>query len=120
LIRTRIWSYPSHVIVGPKIFEIPLEEVFFFFVQTYNTSLLYLILTKSTFQPTYLITGRHALDGGWWYKRLAGQIILITAIAWGWSCVREGGLGTYTGLILIWAGPFLLLLWYDRHSRLLP
>ncbi|KAH9868221.1 hypothetical protein J1614_007293 [Plenodomus biglobosus] len=111
LIRTRIWSYPAHVIVGPTLFDIPLEEVFFFVVQTYNTSLLYLIFSKPTFQPVYLCTERDALRGSWRNRRLAGQAILLGVIAWGWHCVREQSLGTYTGLILVWAGPFLLLLW---------
>ncbi|KAI8937595.1 hypothetical protein NX059_005309 [Plenodomus lindquistii] len=119
LIRTRIWSYPDHVIVGPTLFDIPLEEVFFFVVQTYNTSLLYLILSKSTFQPVFLCTERDALHGSWRYKRLIGQAILLGAIAWGWYCFREQDLGTYTGLILVWAGPFLLLLWTLAYQFIL-
>lgn len=42
------------MIIGPTLFDIPLEEVFFFVIQTYNTSLLYLLLSKPTYQPTYL------------------------------------------------------------------
>ncbi|KAL8694254.1 MAG: hypothetical protein Q9218_001080 [Villophora microphyllina] len=34
LIRRRIWTYPAHVIVGPTLFQIPAEEVFFFVIQT--------------------------------------------------------------------------------------
>jgi 15-cis-phytoene synthase/lycopene beta-cyclase len=118
LIRTGIWSYPSHVIVGPKLFDIPLEEVFFFVVQTYNTSLLYLLLSRPTFQPVYLSAERGASHSRWRYARLAGQVFLLAVIAWGWRCIKDDSMGTYTGLILIWAGPFLLLLWYDRRSPL--
>jgi 15-cis-phytoene synthase/lycopene beta-cyclase len=117
LIRTRIWSYPSHVIIGPRLFDIPLEEVFFFVIQTYNTSLLYLILSKPTFQLVYLRVERQSshLSGScnsqWpWYRR-SGQAALLAVIAWGWSMVNANDVGTYTGLILIWAFPFLLLLW---------
>ncbi|CAO2657692.1 Nn.00g038180.m01.CDS01 [Neocucurbitaria sp. VM-36] len=119
LIRNRIWSYPSHVIVGPKLLEIPLEEVFFFIVQTYNTSLLYLILSKPTFQPVYLHAGRDASGRPWRYRRLAGQALLFAVIAWGWCCIEERGLGTYSGLILVWAGPFLLLLWSLAYQFIL-
>ncbi|KAJ4373851.1 hypothetical protein N0V83_002590 [Neocucurbitaria cava] len=80
LIRNRIWSYPTHVIVGPKLFEIPLEEVFFFVVQTYNTSLLYLILSKPTFQPVYLQAGRGASRREWRYSRFVGQVLLLAFI----------------------------------------
>lgn len=104
------------MIVGPTLFDIPLEEVFFFVVQTYNTSLLYLILSKPTFQPEYLRTERDPSIGSWRHRKLAGQVALLGAIAWGWCCVREQGLGTYTGLILVWAGPFLLLLWYAEQA----
>ncbi|KAF1947261.1 Lycopene beta-cyclase [Clathrospora elynae] len=119
LIRNRIWSYPSHVIVGPTLFDIPLEEVFFFVVQTYTTSLLYLILSKPTFQPIYLSAEREAPHGRWRYNRLAGQVFLLGAIAWGWRCIIEGGMGTYTGLILVWAAPFLLLLWSLAYQFIL-
>jgi len=119
LIRTRIWSYPDYVIVGPTLFGIPLEEVFFFVVQTYNTSLLYLLLSKPTWQPVYLCTERNALHGPWRRKRRTGQAILLCTTAWGWYCVREQALGTYTGLILVWAAPFLLLLWSLAYQFIL-
>ncbi|KAF2010736.1 Lycopene beta-cyclase [Aaosphaeria arxii CBS 175.79] len=119
LIRTRIWSYPSHVIIGPKLFDIPIEEVFFFIIQTYNTSLFYLILSKPTFQPIYLRVERHGSDRLWpWYK-LIGQWSFISIIALGWSLVKGGVEGTYTGLILIWAVPFLLLLWSLAYQFIL-
>ncbi|PVH97605.1 Lycopene beta-cyclase [Periconia macrospinosa] len=125
LIRTGVWSYPSHVILGPKLFDIPLEEVFFFVIQTYNTSLLYLLLSKSTFQPLYLRVERASTHPSgsrnpqWpWYRRL-GQLLLLGIIGWGWSILRAHGPGTYTGLILVWAGPFLLLIWSLAYQFIL-
>lgn len=29
------------------------------------------------------------------------------------------GEGLYMGLILVWAGPFILLLWYERDTHIL-
>ncbi|KAH7254832.1 Squalene/phytoene synthase-domain-containing protein, partial [Fusarium solani] len=104
LIRHKIWTYPPGAIVGPTLQDIPAEEVFFFFIQTFNTSLLYLILTKTTFHPIYLDRG-HSSQG------TIGQVILVIAILYGIAAVHNGGEGTYLGLILIWACPFLLLLW---------
>jgi 15-cis-phytoene synthase/lycopene beta-cyclase len=118
LIRTNIWSYPSHVIIGPKLFDIPLEEVFFFVIQTYNTSLLYLLLSRPTFQPIYLRAVRICthpdclVNVRWRYYLVIGQTALIGLTAWGWHMVGTAGASTYTGLILIWAVPVLLLLWY--------
>src|SRR5277367_896420 len=55
LIRRKIWTYPPSAIIGPTLFSIPAEEIFFFIVQTYSTSLLYLLLSKPVFKPAYLV-----------------------------------------------------------------
>lgn len=39
------------------------------------------------------------------------SIILLGGIVWGLVMVVRGGCATYMGLILTWAGPFLLILW---------
>ncbi|PSN70533.1 Lycopene beta-cyclase [Corynespora cassiicola Philippines] len=127
LIRNRIWSYPSHVIIGPKLFDIPLEEVFFFVIQTYNTSLLYLALSKPTFQPLYVRAERSAIrpDGSgsanrrWRYYRMLGQCAIFSMIFAGWRMLGDNSIGTYTGLIVVWAGPFILLLWSLSYQFIL-
>lgn len=109
LIRTKIWTYPAHVVIGPKLFDIPLEEVFFFVIQTYNTSLLYLILSKPTFRPAYI---RHeAITDRWRYYKSAGTLVLVLILRRAFSMFRSGGEGTYLSLILLWALPFVTLLW---------
>lgn len=115
LIRTNVWSYPPNVVTGPKLFDIPLEEVFFFVIQTYNTTLLYLLLSKPTFHPIYL---RYEEKGDKWkYYKLAGSLPLAIALKRGVTMVQANKEGTYLGLILVWAAPFLLLLWYVLHTR---
>jgi 15-cis-phytoene synthase/lycopene beta-cyclase len=110
LIRRKIWTYPPSVIIGPRLFSIPAEEVFFFVIQTYNTSLFYLILSKPVFHASYLISSKEKrrsieiLQG-------AGQAVLATCVILGAALIWRGGEGTYLGLILAWAGPFALLLW---------
>lgn len=99
------------MIIGPTLFDIPLEEVFFFVIQTYNTSLLYLLLSKPTYQPTYLRAATPSSPAPWRYHKLVGQSVISGIIAYGWLCVRANEAGTYTGLILVWAGPVLLMLW---------
>lgn len=109
LIRTGVWSYPPNVIVGPTIFDIPLEEVFFFVIQTFNTTLLYLILSKPILHPVYLV--KEGNGHQWRYVKVIGQIVAALTIKQGAQYVRDGGRKTYLGLILVWAFPFLLLLW---------
>lgn len=117
LIRASIWSYPPHVIIGPTLFDIPLEEVFFFVVQTYNTSLLYLILSRPTFQPIYLRAENYQPGQNnpfrhkWRLYQCIGQAFFACTIAYGYNLVKEGLEGTYTGLIIVWAMPFILFLW---------
>ncbi|KAM0165960.1 hypothetical protein ACHAQE_002060 [Botrytis cinerea] len=131
LIKRKIWTYPPNVIIGPKLFLIPAEELFFFVIQTYNTSLLYLLLSKPVFHSAYL--------GGWecpgekkqkaWGSlvppvslksaRSLGQLILGYLILTGGFLIVQNARGTYLGLILAWAGPFALLLWSLSHEFLM-
>ena len=92
------------------MFSIPAEEVFFFVIQTYNTTLFYLILSKPIFHAAYLISPTEKRRGIQITHR-TGQIILASCIGLGVALIRRGGEGTYLGLILAWAGPFALLLW---------
>lgn len=108
LIRRKIWTYPPRVIIGPTLFSIPAEEVFFFVIQTYNTTLLYLLCNKPVFHPSYL--ARKSRDAAGFYCNV-GQVILGGCVLAGGFLVWRGNEGTYLGLILVWAGPFALLLW---------
>ena len=114
LIHTRVWTYPPNAIIGPTLFRIPAEEVFFFVIQTYTTSLLYLILSKPTFHPVYLRGQKRLNDGRrLGFRRWIGIFAIVVCIVVGIGMVMEGGEGLYMSLILVWAGPFVLLLWYD-------
>jgi 15-cis-phytoene synthase/lycopene beta-cyclase len=119
LIRRKIWTYPPSVVIGPTFFSIPLEEVFFFFIQTYNTCLLFLLVNTPVFKPAYLVDAKS--DNGRLRPQLRrqrsiGQLVILAAIAFGAAQVWTGGAGTYLGLILTWAGPFALLLWTLAHQ----
>ncbi|MCJ1382418.1 hypothetical protein MMC17_005531 [Xylographa soralifera] len=119
LIQNRVWTYPANAIVGPTLFRIPAEEIFFFVIQTYNTSLLYLIFSTPTFHPVYLC-GKTVNDGRALRKwRWLGQAILLLGILSGVNLVIKKGEGFYLGLILVWAGPFILLLWTLAYQFLI-
>ncbi|KAL3420037.1 Bifunctional lycopene cyclase/phytoene synthase [Phlyctema vagabunda] len=111
LIRRKIWTYPPHVIIGPSLFSIPAEEVFFFFIQTYDTTLIYLLLNKPILHSVYL-RGRGLGQKPPLRKSCAvGQLFFASLICTGAWILWKGGRGTYMGLILTWAGPFALFLW---------
>lgn len=105
------------MVIGPTLFSIPAEELFFFVIQTYNTSLLYLILSKPVFHPSYLPSG--AGNGNAKRGLNVGHVLLGALILAGGGLIWTGQEGTYLGLILAWAGPFALLLWSLSHHFLI-
>lgn len=110
LIRHGVWTYPPDAIAGPRLFGVPAEELFFFVVQTYITSMIYILLNKPVLHAQFL-TNKHDSSSRSRSIRTVGQIFLVGCIAAGASLVRKGGQGTYLGLILVWACPFALLTW---------
>ncbi|POS79526.1 squalene/phytoene synthase [Diaporthe helianthi] len=107
LIRHNVWTYPPDAVVGPTLLSIPAEELFFFVIQTYITSLLYHMLKKPLLQAEYL--GAKSPSSSLMYRAVQLGISGLTLL--GCWLVSKGGIGTYLGLILIWAGPFALLTW---------
>jgi 15-cis-phytoene synthase/lycopene beta-cyclase len=116
LIRNSIWSYPENVVMGPKILDIPIEEVFFFVIQTFNTTLLYLLLSKPTLHSVYLV--KEKKGSKWKVLKLGGQLVLGLVIKRSYDWIKTPGQYTYMGLILVWACPFLLLLWSLAYQLL--
>ena len=102
--RHHIWTYAPNGVTGWTLYDIPLEEVFFFIIQTYNTSLIYLTLTRRLVLPTYL--GAVARK-----ETLTGALILLFVIVIGIIALHFGDHLTYLGLIITWAGPLLLIQW---------
>ncbi|RDA84883.1 hypothetical protein CP532_2105 [Ophiocordyceps camponoti-leonardi (nom. inval.)] len=100
-----IWSYPEDAIVGLTLFSVPMEEIFFFVVQTYNTGILYVMLTKQLVLPVYL--GRESSS----LRRMGCIIVLCVVFLLALIGVSYGGRYTYMSLILAWVTPFLTLQW---------
>ncbi|GAA5879810.1 hypothetical protein JCM16303_004187 [Sporobolomyces ruberrimus] len=115
LIRNRIWSYPQSSVVGPTLFAIPYEEVFFFFIQTYITSAVYALFTRpvvhAVLLPTKAEQGRTT--------RYVGTAIFLLVTALSITKIKEGGEGTYLALIVGWVAPFLALLWFITSTHIL-
>ncbi|KAI9925095.1 hypothetical protein MW887_006503 [Aspergillus wentii] len=114
LIVNSIWTYPPDAVIGPTLWSIPLEEVFFFIIQTYNTSLLYIMLTKRLVLPMYLGVPK-CLNT----KRNIGTLTILTGSCLGIAGIYYGEKYTYIGLILAWVCPFMLLQWVIAYRFML-
>lgn len=110
LIRRGIWTYPPDAIIGPRLFEIPIEELFFFVVQTYITSLLYILFNKPILHAQFLTTYEDSTPKARRIRRFV-QLLTFLGTVLGVALIQNGREGTYLGLILVWACPFILLAW---------
>ena len=120
LIRNGIWTYPPDAVLGITVFQIPLEELFFFVIQTYGTCLFYIVLSRPTFKPACLphediqLPRERRVQLPYWIPAYLGRLLFAYCIWKGNQHVQDGGTGTYLGLIMSWSFPFILLLWYDQ------
>ncbi|KAI1101197.1 Squalene/phytoene synthase-domain-containing protein [Jackrogersella minutella] len=110
LVRHGVWTYPADAVVGPRLFGVPVEELFFFIIQTYITSMLYILVNKPILHAQFIANKDNSSPKTRLIKAV-GHLLLIGCIAAGALLVKSGGTGTYLGLILIWACPFALLTW---------
>ncbi|TDZ34148.1 Bifunctional lycopene cyclase/phytoene synthase [Colletotrichum spinosum] len=110
LIQTGIWSYPPDAVLGPTLYDIPIEELFFFIIQTYITAQLYIVLNKPVLHAKYLNSPTTVPQ---WIKhgKIVGQVALAASVGLGAYLIAKEGEGTYMGLILVWACTFALFTW---------
>jgi 15-cis-phytoene synthase/lycopene beta-cyclase len=122
LVVNNVWTYPDDAVTGLKLFRIPVEELFFFCIQTYTTTLIYLLVNKSTVHVAYLVEINDSARAKIKNLRIAGAIgavVMARGIYKAAELVQIGGKGTYMGLLGVWAGPFLLLLWLVSYRHIL-
>jgi 15-cis-phytoene synthase / lycopene beta-cyclase len=109
--------------LGPTLFKIPIEELFFFVIQTYMTSLLYILVNKPTLYVAYLFDDTNSTNGDARYfqfrKRLGQVFFLCFTLSSYYFGTLPSSIGTYLALICGWSGPVLLALWCLAYQPLL-
>jgi 15-cis-phytoene synthase / lycopene beta-cyclase len=119
LIYAKVWTYPPNAILGPTLFRIPVEELFFFVIQTYITSLLYILVNKPTLFAVYLQDESAFQQDGdpkrsdrqgedlrrMRYRKVMGQIFFTSMTTVPLFSSGASKSGTYLRLISAWAGP---------------
>jgi 15-cis-phytoene synthase/lycopene beta-cyclase len=100
------------VIIGPKLFEIPIEELFFFCIQTYIGTCIHILLNKPVLLPTYLQRDEDLpADSRLHYHKRLGQIFFAFGFVVPLLNLNGKKEATYMRLISIWASPVLYMLW---------
>ncbi len=107
MIGQEVWWYGDGVLLA-RFWRVPLGEYFFFVIQPLITGFwLYIVLTRLDIR-----------SAGSWTPRwlLAAGAVVVTALGWWWA---QGTPTFYLGMILVWAGPVLVLQWgYGGHYLL--
>ncbi len=123
LIHTKVWTYPPNGVLGFSVFKIPIEELFFFVIQTYMTSLLYILVNKPTLYVTCLFddTDTKQRDARYFqFRKRLGQVFFVCfTLSSSYFSTLPLSKGTYLALICGWAGPVLLALWCLAYQPLL-
>ena len=106
LVYREVWGYaPGRVLF--TIGYVPVEEYFFFVVQTLLAGLLLFGLAR--WRPRWAQAG--TLEPAFGARLRVGGVVFSLAIAAAGLLLLRTERGTYLGLILVWAGPVLALLW---------
>jgi len=102
----QIWTYPEGSVISTFL-SIPIEEVFFFLIQTYITSSLFIMLSKRVLHPLHLEEtppSKRKTDIGMY---LASFVFIV-----GGGMLYFGEKTTYLGLILVWTSPIIGFIMY--------
>src|SRR3569833_962981 len=108
LIRHNVWTYPGEALVGPRLLGVPIEELFLVTIQTYITSLLYILANKPLLHAQNLCRRSPGLLR--WAHALV-EILFAAGTVAGACLTWSVGRGTYLGVILVWACPCAGLAW---------
>ncbi|KAE8266130.1 hypothetical protein A4X09_0g6214 [Tilletia walkeri] len=111
LIRMRAWGYPRACVLG-TVWRIPVEEYFFFLIQSVMTTLFTTLLTRWILPPLYL-QPKPAGTSAWRASTLM-PICYVGICLSGLSLAfaSENQHNYYLGMILWWSSiPLILLTW---------
>lgn len=101
------------------MFRIPIEELFFFCIQTYIGTCIHILLNKPVLLPTYLQRDEDLpADSRLHYHKRLGQIFFAFGSVVPLLNLNGKKEATYMRLISIWASPVLYMLWSLAYQLL--
>lgn len=114
IIKNKAWGYPDWSVLC-TLFDVPVEEIFFFIIQTFLTTYIYTLFTVPIIPALYILPGPNDLEYSspiiWKLMRWGPSITfsVLSVISWFW-CQPADNLFylTATGF---WALPICAALW---------
>lgn len=113
IISKGAWSYPSGRATDSPLGHIPLEEYFFFIIQTGISGLFVQLVTRWDLHVLHLRETRTFSPS---LIQNAPLAIMAGIVAWGWSIGNPGTPTFYLGSILWWVTPIIGLQWWIASS----
>ncbi|KAJ3054396.1 hypothetical protein HK097_001947 [Rhizophlyctis rosea] len=109
IIANGAWSYPPGRATDAPIGYVPLEEYFFFFIQTLMSGLFSILITRWDLHVLKLKAGPEGSSSAVRYGPIVGMLGLAV---WGWIEGKPSSLNFYLGSICWWVMPILAFQWW--------
>jgi lycopene cyclase domain-containing protein len=108
LIRRGVWWYGPERVIG-SLWGVPFEEYLFFLLQPLLTGLVFYRFAYRLLELDPVPVLERSRRGIRWVGAIIGGLWVVTG-----GRLLSTDPGTYMGLILVWAGPVLALMWAYR------
>ncbi|PLW29418.1 hypothetical protein PCASD_20374 [Puccinia coronata f. sp. avenae] len=114
IIKNKAWGYPDWSVLF-TLFEVPIEEIFFFIIQTFFTTYIYTLFTIPIIPALYILPGPNDLERRspirWKLLRWGPSMacFTISSVAWVWC--QPGTRLFYLSATGFWALPICGGLW---------
>lgn len=114
IIRNKAWGYPDWSVLY-ALFEVPIEEIFFFVIQTFLTNYLYTLFTIPIIPALYIFPSPNDLEHRspivWKFLRWGPTVALSGLSVISWNLCRPGHHLFYLTATAFWASPICAMLW---------
>nr|QJQ72303.1 bi-functional lycopene cyclase/phytoene synthase [Puccinia graminis f. sp. tritici] len=114
IIKNKAWGYPDWSVLF-TLFEVPIEEIFFFIIQTFFATYIYTLFTIPIIPALYILPGPNDLEHRsptvWKLLRWGPSIGFLTVSIVSWLLCQPGHRLFYLTATGFWASPICGGLW---------
>ncbi|KNE90739.1 hypothetical protein PSTG_15845 [Puccinia striiformis f. sp. tritici PST-78] len=114
IIKNKAWGYPDWSVLF-TLFEVPIEEIFFFVIQTFFTTYIYTLFTIPIIPALYILPGPNDLEYRspivWKLLRWGPSLGFLAVSTAAWFTCQPGHQLFYLSATGFWASPICGGLW---------